>query len=89
MQPLSHLGLGRSATITTNMKASGRTKVTVVRQALMVSIGILFTLICLGYGARLDWEGNYEQPTYKTLWDWLDFLIVPAIIAAGGLWFNR
>jgi hypothetical protein len=23
------------------------------------------------------------------LWDWLDLLVVPAVIAAGGLWFNR
>jgi hypothetical protein len=23
-----------------------------------------------------------------TLWDWLDLLVVPAAIAAGGLWFN-
>ncbi len=24
-----------------------------------------------------------------TLWDWLDLLVVPAVIAAGALWFNR
>jgi uncharacterized protein YjbI with pentapeptide repeats len=24
-----------------------------------------------------------------TLWDWIKLLIVPAVIAAGGLWFNR
>src|ERR671916_836536 len=24
-----------------------------------------------------------------TLWDWLKLLIVPAVIAGGGLWFNR
>jgi len=24
-----------------------------------------------------------------TLWDWLKLLVVPAVIAAGGLWFNR
>jgi hypothetical protein len=24
-----------------------------------------------------------------TLWDWLELLIVPAVIAAGGLWFNQ
>jgi hypothetical protein len=25
----------------------------------------------------------------KTLWDWLTLLIVPAVIAAGGIWFNQ
>ena len=25
----------------------------------------------------------------KTLWDWLKLLIVPVVIAAGGIWFNR
>jgi hypothetical protein len=25
----------------------------------------------------------------KTLWDWMKLLIVPAVIAGGGLWFNR
>src|SRR5215218_3445796 len=24
-----------------------------------------------------------------TLWDWIKLLIVPAVIAGGGLWFNR
>jgi len=24
-----------------------------------------------------------------TLWDWLKLLIVPVVIAGGGLWFNR
>jgi uncharacterized protein YjbI with pentapeptide repeats len=25
----------------------------------------------------------------KTLWNWLELLIVPAVIAGGGIWFNR
>jgi hypothetical protein len=25
----------------------------------------------------------------KTLWDWLKLLVVPAVLAAGGIWFNR
>jgi uncharacterized protein YjbI with pentapeptide repeats len=25
----------------------------------------------------------------KTLWDWMDLLLVPSILALGGLWFNR
>jgi uncharacterized protein YjbI with pentapeptide repeats len=41
---------------------------------LVVILGIL-TLIGLPFGI--------------TLWKWLKLLIVPAVIAAGGLWFNR
>jgi hypothetical protein len=26
---------------------------------------------------------------HRELWDWLKLLIVPAVLAAGGLWFNR
>src|SRR5213592_265877 len=25
----------------------------------------------------------------KTLWDWLQLLIIPAVLAGGGLWFNQ
>jgi hypothetical protein len=41
--------------------------------ALFVGLGIL-TLIGLPFGI--------------TLWDWIKLLIVPAVIAGGGLWFN-
>jgi hypothetical protein len=26
---------------------------------------------------------------HRDLWDWLELLIVPAVLAASGLWFNR
>ncbi len=42
--------------------------------ALVFVLGLL-TLIGLPFGI--------------TLWEWLKLLIVPAVIAAGGLWFNR
>ena len=42
--------------------------------ALVLVLGIL-TLIGLPFGI--------------TLWEWVKLLIVPAMIAAGGLWFNR
>jgi len=29
-----------------------------------------------------------DQTYQKDLWDWLDLLIVPAMLAVGGLWFN-
>ena len=41
------------------------------------TVGLLTIAILIGY--RYD----------ITLWDWIKLLIVPAVIAGGGLWFNR
>jgi hypothetical protein len=30
-----------------------------------------------------------EQPLTKTLWDWLQLLIVPIMLAIGGFWLNQ
>jgi len=30
-----------------------------------------------------------EQSSAKTLWDWLQLLIVPIILAIGGFWLNQ
>ena len=50
-----------------------------------VGFAVLFVvlLVVAAYGA--EWTGFPGQ----TLWDWLQLLIVPAVIAAGGVWFNR
>lgn len=40
-----------------------------------------------GFGEYKKPDEGYEQQ--KTLWDWMDLLIVPAILAGGGLWFNQ
>lgn len=43
-----------------------------------------------------DWTGFGEytgtfpvEKRGKTLWDWLDLLIAPIILALGALWFNK
>jgi len=42
-----------------------------------IRIGIVLSLlIAIGYRYGI------------TLWDWMNLLIIPAVIAAGGLWFN-
>jgi uncharacterized protein YjbI with pentapeptide repeats len=61
----------------------------------MVVILILIGLGRIGY--RYEWTGFgesfYRKPDdkeilpRKTLWDWLNLLIVPAVLAFGGLWF--
>jgi hypothetical protein len=49
-----------------------------------------------GYTYENDWTGFRDyQPKPgtvergKTLWDWLDLLIIPAVLALGALWVNR
>jgi len=44
----------------------------------------LIIVIC-GYLFGWKWTGLPEQ----TLWDWLQLLIIPAVLAGVGLWFNR
>jgi hypothetical protein len=34
-------------------------------------------------------EGAFKYPTHKNLWDWLDLLIVPIVLAIGGYLFTR
>lgn len=54
---------------------------------------VLLILITLGYIFNWGWTGltSYKvsgvQPG-KTLWDWLQLLIIPAVIALGGYLFN-
>ena len=51
---------------------------------------ILVTLI-LGYVQDLKWTGmtgKTDDFQTRTLWDWLQLLIVPAVLALGGLWFT-
>jgi hypothetical protein len=45
-----------------------------------ITIGLV---ILLGV---LEFIGDYYD---KTLWDWAKLLIIPAVIAAGGIWFNQ
>jgi hypothetical protein len=46
-----------------------------IRIAAVLTVAVLIVLIGYRYGI--------------TLWDWIKLLVVPAVIAAGGLWFNR
>jgi hypothetical protein len=47
------------------------------------ALGMFAAFISLGYGFKLGWIGLAKDPKYKTIWDWLDLLIVPAVIAVG------
>jgi uncharacterized protein YjbI with pentapeptide repeats len=44
-----------------------------------------------GYRYGWKWTGLAKSADFdkRTLWDWLDLLIIPAVLAAGSVWFNR
>jgi hypothetical protein len=53
------------------------------RQGLWVIRIVLAIVVVLGILTLVG------QPFGITLWDWLKLLVVPAVIAGGGIWFNR
>ncbi len=70
----------------------------VVILLLVVSL-LLIVVVITGYRFNLDWTGlgPYISPPHspssdfqrgKTLWDWLQLLIIPAVLAVGGYLFN-
>src|SRR5690349_13239388 len=58
-----------------------------------IVLPILFLKLIL-FGYTITWTGFQGHPTpqyqpMKTFWDWLQLLIIPIILAAGGYFFNR
>ena len=74
-----------------------------MRSRIVVPILFTFVIIVFAVAAVLDlvyhWTayphriGTLTQAQIvglqKTLWDWLDLLLVPLVLAGGGLWFSR
>jgi hypothetical protein len=63
-----------------------------------VVVGIIVVALLVSLAIGLYWwpesgfdkyEGKEDVERLKTLWDWLDLLLVPAVLAAGGLLFSR
>lgn len=63
----------------------------------LVSV-VVIALIAVGY--RFNWTGfnryispqlkpNQQYQPEKTLWDWLQLLIVPVMLALAGFWFTQ
>jgi uncharacterized protein YjbI with pentapeptide repeats len=50
-------------------------------------IGFGYTQNWTGFLAYIDSAGEYHPA--KTLWDWMELLIIPAIIVIVGFWFNK
>ncbi len=49
-----------------------------------VILGIIVLIILIRVGYILDWTGFGT----KILWDWMEILIVPAVLASGAYWLN-
>src|SRR6266568_4720274 len=67
-----------------------------------VAMGIIVLLIAfLAFALAVHWLGwdwtgftGYSPPTPqyqrgKTLWDWLQLLVIPLMLAIGGFWLNQ
>src|SRR5215217_191957 len=56
-----------------------------------IVVALVATIIVLGYVLEWEWTGLVKDKAYtkRTLWDWLQLLIIPAVLAGVGLWFNR
>jgi glutathione S-transferase len=56
----------------------------------IAALAFLIIVIC-GYLFGWKWTGLVKNPDFhkRTLWDWLQLLIIPAVLASVGLWFNR
>jgi len=60
--------------------------------AIGVSIfgGYIYHWTWTGFGPSFRLvDPNHEFVPAKTFWDWLDLLIIPIVLAVGGLWFSR
>src|SRR5438128_1123169 len=72
------------------------------RLVVIIAAGVLvvalIVAIILGYWLNWEWTGlgSYIPPTKgsnfqraKTLWDWLQLLIIPVVLAVAGFWLNQ
>jgi hypothetical protein len=57
---------------------------------IIVALALLISFFG-GYYFGWRWTGLVKDANFpmRTLWDWMKLLIIPAVLAGGGLWFNR
>jgi uncharacterized protein YjbI with pentapeptide repeats len=84
-------GTSQSSVAETKAKRRHFVRATAIVLAVMIGAAVL---ILLGY--TQDWTGlqSYTDPAgayhaQKTLWDWLQLFIVPAVLAGAAFWLNR
>ena len=53
-------------------------------------IALAVTILIGGYRLNWAWTGfTGEKETYRTLYDWLQLLFIPVVLAIAGFWFNH
>jgi uncharacterized protein YjbI with pentapeptide repeats len=53
-------------------------------------IALVVLVILGGYLFHWDWTGfNGNNKSGKTLWDWMQLLFIPVVLAIAGFWFNH
>src|SRR5215469_7675365 len=82
---LQSLGFARGNTMIVRLRSwwQKRSKPLIVGAITIVVVGML-ALVLFGYLLRLAWTGFFN----KTLWDWLQLLIVPLVLAIIALVFQ-
>src|SRR5215211_712554 len=58
---------------------------------IIVALAGAYIFLRFAYVQEWKWTGLVKHANYhkRTLWDWLQLLIIPAVIAGGTIWFNR
>src|SRR5436305_4429763 len=54
-------------------------------ELLVVTIITILVVVLLYAGYRFGWTGFRG----KTLWDWMQLLVIPIMLAVGGFWLNQ
>jgi hypothetical protein len=70
-----------------------------ITNKIAIILAVVFVIVTIGgYSGSwyFSWTGlaDYTKPPGvdargKTLWDWLQLLIIPAVLAGGAMWFSR
>jgi uncharacterized protein YjbI with pentapeptide repeats len=69
----------------------GRALTERIGTVVLIVVVILISVSIPGYFFNWEWTGlcGTTDGGPKTLWHWLDLLIIPMVLAAGALWFRR
>src|SRR5437667_5380957 len=53
-------------------------------------VALFLTILIGGYRLNWTWTGfTGDKETYKTLYDWMQLLFIPVVLAVAGFWFNH
>jgi|SRR5437588_11582781 len=60
--------------------------------SILIALFIVFGVLVLVGGYKLNWAWtgfNGTDKTDKTLYDWMQLLFIPIVLAIAGFWFNH